>query len=90
MSVYPDHTVLAQASAATAKVWKLQVFVTSASPTAEEVARQLEALPELGGCTVLQHTHFVELVPPNTSKAAVRPEQPTAAPPLPLPVRPKP
>jgi hypothetical protein len=90
MSVYPDHTVLAQASAATAKVWKLQVFVTSASPTAEEVARQLEALPEVGGCTVLKHTHFVELVPPNTSKAAVRPEQPTAAPPLPLPVRPKP
>ena len=50
--VYADHSELTATCPATSTVWKLQLFITTVSGTAEEVAQRLEALPELGGCKV--------------------------------------
>eukprot|EP01043_Picozoa_sp_COSAG02_P065341 COSAG02_NODE_9825_length_2099_cov_8.286000_1_plen_240_part_00 len=80
MHVYSGYDRLV-ASAPTSRIWKLQLFVTAVSATAEEVARRLEALPELQRCTVLRQTHFVELVPPCTNKAIVSSELRHACPP---------
>jgi hydroxymethylpyrimidine pyrophosphatase-like HAD family hydrolase len=73
MHVHSCHDKLVD-SAPTSRIWKVQLFVTVVSATAEEVAHCLEALPELHGCTVLRQAHFVELVPPSTNKATVSSE----------------